>query len=269
MNVCTFCGPTEEPPSDEDLWPHWFSKQFQDLSKLKKITQVWINMVDGTREIKERQRLLLRSNEVCRACNNNWMSGIEKRVIPILKPLIANPTQQTTLTADARQTLATWVCIKALVMEAATSKALNKEPFFTAEQRLAFKNAPHPLPDGTRVYMACFAGGPMKGELIPGYLPSTRQTRNNPLGSPTDYSFTHSFLSIIFEMTAPSPRNKLDPKWKDEMRYLFPPPTGTWSDYAPVIWPDSGDIRWPPALFPSDHRDALLYFARRLSRIRA
>jgi hypothetical protein len=83
---------------------------------------------------------------VCQSCNNEWMSGLETAVRPLLTPII----QGELLTLDAKdlEIIARWATLKAIVIEHGTSRT----EVTPQEDRTAFKN------DGTipayfRIYL--------------------------------------------------------------------------------------------------------------------
>lgn len=94
---------------------------------------------------------------VCAKCNNGWMSKLEEAAKPTLIKLML-PKGSFLLTYDERQTLATWMSLKVLVVDADTEA----RPIFTKLDYESFKDEPAPL---SRTIFSMFLCSPMARKM--------------------------------------------------------------------------------------------------------
>lgn len=115
---CLGCGAelTGEVVTLEHALPQWLAKEIERPGvKLKHFLHD---------EAKPQQDTLLRSHElntfgakqVCRVCNNGWMSRLETRAKPYILGLMRQKTSILTLTDEARLTLSRWAVKTAFVI---------------------------------------------------------------------------------------------------------------------------------------------------------
>src|ERR1019366_8129238 len=89
MSKCLFCD--NEADSEEHLWPAWILRyQGIALPYVKTIE----NLVPVSIYVPD-----VKAKAVCDPCNTGWMSRLETKVGPILKPLI----RDISFTLDKRQ----------------------------------------------------------------------------------------------------------------------------------------------------------------------
>lgn len=117
---CIFCE-TNNANSREHFYSEWmhdllpvgpqgtYSGDFIDQHpKTKEVTR-------HDRRVKPGELYTKKMKVVCRACNNEWMSGIEEAAKPILEPLIKG--EKITLGAAQLEVLAKWATLKTIVCE--------------------------------------------------------------------------------------------------------------------------------------------------------
>ena len=97
-SVCIFCGPTDEPITNEHLWSMWVAELFR-LSPKGATWNALVRVRTGTRDSSEwrsqpvrrwkSRRIELTMKTVCRRCNNGWLSELENRFCkPVLSPMM-------------------------------------------------------------------------------------------------------------------------------------------------------------------------------------
>jgi hypothetical protein len=113
---CAFCGDTEV--TDEHVWPKWISR------KLGGRHGFIIASPHGPRL----RRHLGMTAPVCMACNNRWLSVLEKDVQPILGPLIFG--KERSLPPDEQRLLATWAVKTALMLDLGSDRPIIPTGFY-------------------------------------------------------------------------------------------------------------------------------------------
>jgi hypothetical protein len=71
-------------------------------------------------------------NTVCHTCNNTWMSQLEDRNIPSLRPMLQN---QPTMIDPGRQRLLTEWGVKTAMVQDSIKPAIGNEKFYTDAER--------------------------------------------------------------------------------------------------------------------------------------
>jgi hypothetical protein len=112
--ACLFCGSSEDL-TEEDVIAKWILRLHPpiDVNKLRYVFEA-----DGRepeRATGRRPKRGLVVTNVCHDCNTRWMSGLEREVIPYLRPLLLGESVE--LGRIARQVLAKWCLKTALVRE--------------------------------------------------------------------------------------------------------------------------------------------------------
>jgi hypothetical protein len=142
MRTCIFCN--KPVNSKEDAWPLWLVRKFGNSEE---------GIVEGQRgqQIPHSWRagkFLLRTGNVCKNCNNGWMSDLENRVKPIIERFFLG--QGVSLDPSDQATLAGWICKNAMVYETLRH---NSPCFFTSQERKLFRESFH-LPPHTSIWIA-------------------------------------------------------------------------------------------------------------------
>jgi hypothetical protein len=99
---CIFCD--NESGSEEHLWPDW-------MHKIVKFAPINIQEANGP--IITGQDPEQTINTVCHTCNNGWMSRIEQKNVPRLKPMLLNGP--ITIDPGGMKILTEWAVNRAMV----------------------------------------------------------------------------------------------------------------------------------------------------------
>ena len=88
MNDCFFCGPTDNPLTEEHVWPRWVSRLLSGHYNSTHFVNVRSTGENTTGLWKSRQ-LDVTTDTVCDKCNNVWLSNFEnKEIKPLATSLI-------------------------------------------------------------------------------------------------------------------------------------------------------------------------------------
>jgi hypothetical protein len=112
--TCLACGPTSATPSREHIFSQWL-QEFLNIRNLS--LGLYRRNNEGSAE-RTRPDISLSSftlKRICGTCNNGWMSRLEERVKPVLKPLLDGSSTLESLDVDQRQVLAQWAAKTAII----------------------------------------------------------------------------------------------------------------------------------------------------------
>jgi hypothetical protein len=229
---CIFCGKSGSKPHDkEDVLPKWIAREFGD--------EVWkIQSQHSDRVFGARGHLGLVSREVCKQCNNVWMSQLESAAKPILKPMMDGIPSE--LTPQQQHIVALWF-LKTCIMH----EVLHDENprFFSDVDRKALMGFGAISP-ATLVFLAHYVGN---FDIL---------TRENPMDlffgegeDPATYGYSATFaikqLALqIFTFHTPK---HLPPNSTIRLRM-----SADWDRAVIQIWPILGNANWPPPFLFND-----------------
>ena len=114
--ACAFCGATGRL-TGEHLWPDWL-RQFLGDKKAPFPHRATTTVTGGYDRQWRRPPFTLTVNEVCRSCNNGWMSELEGKAKPLLTPMILG--EPIKLDEREQRTLASWAVKTAMVYQLTT-----------------------------------------------------------------------------------------------------------------------------------------------------
>lgn len=151
MNLCFFCGPTEEKITKEHVWPQWVSELLR--GKYGSDHFIHIRSTDTESKAFKSSILDFTANILCARCNNVWLSMFENdKVKPLAAPLIlCEPVE--IVRPDDQWTLATWAYKMALLLEVAMPQKERSAEFFTSDERKQFHSTTLPN-ERVRVFIA-------------------------------------------------------------------------------------------------------------------
>jgi len=228
--------------SGEDMWPRWLSTLFRQVHGTRLFHHTEKHPRSGTNRTESGQRLKFKIPVVCAPCNHNWMSRAENAVKPILSSLISNPSTDRKLTYDERRSIAMWIAIKAVVLDHHAMEEYGQpKPFFSPQQRTMMRTLQMP-PRRISVYMARLKP-PMsgnRGDYQTLYYSNFPAKAEKYLRA---FVVTVSANEVAIQLIA-SKMAKRVPLVPVQFNYV--PLLDDWSHYAPQIWPDRGDVFWPP-----------------------
>jgi hypothetical protein len=138
VNQCFFCGPTESKLTEEHVWPLWVSELLRGRYGSDHFIHVRSTGNDTTGLWKSPD-LKVTTKTVCDKCNNNWLSAFENNEVrPLATPLILGE-QTDLITPDDQWKLAAWAFKMTLLLEIAMPPAERSPDFYTADERLQFR----------------------------------------------------------------------------------------------------------------------------------
>jgi hypothetical protein len=146
LRTCIFCDSPVN--SKEDAWSLWLVRQLANAER---------GIVEGQRGQQKPHswragKYPLRTGNVCKNCNNGWMSDLENRVKPIIECFFLD--RAVSLDQADQSTLAVWICKNAMVYETLRHKS---SWFFTSQEHKSFRESLH-LPPYTSVWIAKIVG---------------------------------------------------------------------------------------------------------------
>lgn len=244
--TCVFCTndiPDDDPP--EHVVPQWVS---DELLKLPGEDLFRITFSDPTIPPFEGRIIEMTIESVCRNCNHGWMSNLESRVAPLLRPAISGAFNQpdVRLTADRHPTIAAWAAKTAMTLDRwyAEHGAQSFIPSGHYADLCASKNVRH----ATHVWIGGY-----------GFLPDAQTFRHAWCGRAgftmelpdrgTHYqgyavTFQYGYLTVqticidgnedVFDTLSGVSITSQDGT-------SVPP-----DDFALRIWPTKGTVTWPP-----------------------
>lgn len=220
--------PADRP---EDHWgarlPDWIRKASDDLEAG---ATYFRRKCDGTVETWRQVAYTTKVNDVCEPCNTGWMSTIEAAVSDRLAPMMFEGAR-VTLAADDLRAVATWVTLRALVIQLATGQhEVPAEHYATLEQKRA------PLLE-SQVWLAALDGTDAHSAF---FLGATLDADTG--AEPDGYVATLAvgkLVARIFILT-------------DGHGEFGGASNGPLDDYLVSIWPAVNSIEWPPAFMNFD-----------------
>ncbi len=116
---CIFCDRLASSP--EHLWSKWMGRYFKKTAHDKSLA-AWQRFHPDPHDapqVREQHghSTTLKIKAVCKRCNNEWMSGIEQVVGPVLGPMMLG--HSVTLGDVEQRSLALWIALKLMVFEQA------------------------------------------------------------------------------------------------------------------------------------------------------
>ena len=172
-NDCFFCGPTDNPLTEEHVWPQWISKLLCGKFGSNHFVHIRSTGRDTTGRWKA-PVLKVTTKTVCDKCNNEWLSVFENNEIePLATPLILGDAVDLIKPADQWK-LAAWIYKMAMLLEIATPRQERSPDFFTAAERLDFRKTKIPN-EHVRVFMANYKCGQVPAHANQHLLTLTRR----------------------------------------------------------------------------------------------
>ncbi|MFA5210984.1 MAG: hypothetical protein WC414_00580 [Patescibacteria group bacterium] len=113
IKKCIFCGKSREDDEDikfsnEHVFPQWLQKELNIEKELISPTRFCLKKKKIKSKKREHYLKDLKCKAVCEKCNNGWMSLLETEVKPLLKILIKNKKDISSLTLKEREVIARW-----------------------------------------------------------------------------------------------------------------------------------------------------------------
>lgn len=228
--------------SNEHAWPQWLGQNIE-VEPTQTTRTIGYGRT-GDEELTEAPNITVKKNgsvlkarvrEVCRRCNNGWMSQLETSAQPLLERLWT-PNYvfgRTTISVDEAAVIATWATKTAWVRERVSDPIVTP----SAEMRRYLMDAQLPS-ELTRVWVARHQGRTNFGVYV-GRLEATHQ--DDPWD--TDRKRRILMCTLTFRGLSVLVRTD-DGSGVPEMR----PPADRWRQF----WPVAETVQWPPERATSD-----------------
>lgn len=214
----------------EHVLPQWTRRVVNPTLHVRSET-IWLPAFEGPRTVEKQGTTFTKQPRIaCLSCNGGWMSAMEQRSMPALKPLIVGTKRH--IDASEAKVIAAWASKTAYVSQAVG------QYFSSPEERRAFMQNPYEPPTSTQVWLGRWRGGNGADIWTHAWLLSGAglpPVATDPLNSHlTMFAIGH--LVIVVAAT-PDP---------DFAGYG---PRGIWSYGLVGIWPlGRSHASWPPRL---------------------
>jgi hypothetical protein len=194
-------------------------------------------------------------NTVCHTCNNGWMSQLEQKNIPRLKPMLLNCP--IALDPGGLKLLAEWAAKTAMVSDSVKVRN-NNENFYTRDERFAMRTK-RVIPARTRIWIGALADSHLgchgTDVNIFGLTTSLERTLLGVGSASTIYAghfvvqvFTEHYLPRYASLTIPPPS----------------PKPGISDSKLIGIYPAvPRSVAWPPSPFTSKGPESIAYLMDR------
>lgn len=219
---CRFCGVTGRLTREHWL-PTWTHPLIPEAAPAPYVAAEENGMVD---RIWDAPLGSMTVRRVCDDCNNGWMSRLEKKVQPVLTPMLAGRTRA--LNAEDQGTLATWAAKTVLAFDLTRT-----EPVVPDECRAWVRTHGTP-PPGSIVLLARYGGS-----RFPVYGSHGTRTVQVGVGDgpKTDWRTFLTSVSagpVVVQLWGHGIENAVDMK-----------PTNWKADFAHKLWPEPLPVSWP------------------------
>lgn len=229
------------PLTGEHIWPDWYNRQQPNFRyELERV-------IDGKTSFRRTQALNLKPKVLCNPCNNDWGSKLEKRVGPILMPMITGEARQ--ITQAEAELISAWFVLKAMTSEYLVPATSRLRRFFELEHGEHLKATLQP-PERVAIWIGRYVGSHADAGWITDRS-SARRVSDDPPAGVLWHSVTYSIGQVLlhlFAMTRPAPLGPLgDFKEDDTIKISIPWTPGDWSTgLIRMSEPPSRPISWPP-----------------------
>ena len=135
---CIFCN--NESGSEEHIWPAWIHRH-------KKFGPLKMQEGAGPQVIADDPEQTV--NTVCHTCNNTWMSQLEQKNIPSLKPMVDGTPIE--IDPGRQRLLCEWT-VKTAMINDSTKVRNGNLMFYTDQERTAMRES-RAIPPHTRIWL--------------------------------------------------------------------------------------------------------------------
>ena len=249
MNQCFFCGPTDNPLTEEHVWPQWVSRLL--FGEYGSNRFVHVRSTGGnTTGLWESRNIDVTTDVVCDKCNNVWLSQFENDDIkPLATPLILG-SHDVLLPPVAQWKVAAWAYKMAMLLE--VSNPDRPRRFFTAADRKHFRDTTL-ANEHVRVFLSKYRYGQHPAHA---HLPVHNFTERE--GDRRSFDLKISTMTagaLGMQVLAVRSASSGELVYASEVEFEF---LGKARDAIVRIWPPSSDaVRWPPVqtMTPQDVED--------------
>jgi hypothetical protein len=135
---CIFCN--NESGSEEHIWPAWVHRH-------RKFGPLKMQEGNGPQVIADDPEQTV--DTVCHTCNNTWMSQLEQKNIPSLKPMVDG--KQIEIDPGRQRLLREWA-VKTAMINDSTKVRSGIQMFYTQTERTAMRES-RAIPPQTRIWL--------------------------------------------------------------------------------------------------------------------
>lgn len=240
MNECFFCGPTENPLTEEHVWPQWISRLLfgrYDSNHFVNIRSTG----DNTTGVWKSRNIQVTTKTVCDKCNNVWLGNFENNEIkPIATPLITD-IANVVLPPSEQWKLAAWAYKMAMLLEVAIPPAERPPLFFTPSERKQFRETTL-AHERVGVFLSKYDHG-----QHPAHAHLSLHTLTQREGERKSFELKISTMtagSLGMQVMAVRSAASGELVYASEVEFEF---LGKAREAIVPIWPPaSGAVRWPP-----------------------
>ena len=238
MNECFFCGPTDNPLTEEHVWPKWVSRLLFGQYNSNHFVHVH-STGDNTTGLWKSRNLDVTTDTVCDKCNNVWLSNFESNEIkPLATPLILC-NDDVLLPPAAQWKLAAWAYKMAMLLEVANPD--DPRRFFAAADRKQFRDTTL-AHERVRVFLSNYEYGQHPAHA---HVPVHNLTERE--GDRRSFDLKISTMTagaLGMQVMAVRSISSGELVYASEIESEF---LGKAKDAVVRIWPPSSDaVRWPP-----------------------
>ena len=252
--ACILCD-AKPPPAltHEHIWPEWYNQQQPNFNYELE------SEVNGAVDVRPTTSMNLKPKVLCVSCNTKWGSSLEKRIRPILTPMIrGEPTQ---LGEDEMQLISAWLYLKAMVSEYVAPANAGIRRFHDLAQGRHLRATLRP-PAGTLIWIGRYVGSRAEAAWITDRKGPRRISEEPPAGvfwRSVVYTIGQVLLHL-FATTRPIPLGDVEDGHLFEWRVK--PAPAEWDTALTRIWQPPGvQVDWPPQKAFDD--DATVYLVER------
>lgn len=234
--ICVFCNQANKP-GREHILAEWISREFPDgvwtVTNLKAAV-VTPDKPELIREFKVHKSFGIITRRPCGQCNNGWMSRLEQRVQPLLRPMIHG--NSTTLSLDQQRLIMRWLVKTAMAIELSHGKS--HETYFTQAERHALMRSAF-IPYPALGFLARYHGAhDVACREVPLPFEVVAPNRDDPVLI-NGYSVTVVIRQLIIQFLT----LRWPPGFKPDALHV----RSSFDTAVLQVWPVTGDVTWPPA----------------------
>jgi hypothetical protein len=234
---CIFCGATDRKMSNEHVWPEWITGLLPSEVAREMVTLHFTDSHQGHVRSFPQRLFQLTVKDVCKPCNEGWMSRLEEAVKPIISGMLVGRGRE--LHARGQAAIAAWALLKVLVVQ----RSFPRESFVPTRhyaEVFAVRDEQQP-PPLYRAYTGRVGWSQGRGDFGFFRMNGVQRRSGQPEDSriPVDevdgYLATFTVLDLVVQVF-----RSLD---DEEVEWLHR------GDLAPSmarLWPSSGTFIWPP-----------------------
>jgi hypothetical protein len=221
---CIFCN--NESGSEEHLWAAW-------MHRLMKFGPLKVQEGNDPETIEADPEKTI--NTVCHPCNNTWMSQLEEKNIPSLRPMMQN--QPTTIDPGRQRLLTEWAVKTAMVLDS-IKPGIGNEKFYTDAERLNMRLT-RKIPERTRIWLGAMTEPHLGSFGTDLAIFGNNGTVRIGTGIATTIVVGHFAIQVVTE--------HIFPQFAAENVTEVQPRAGDWENMLIELYPKKQKkVEWPP-----------------------